>query len=70
MGNQRKTEGNGKQCFVHCPGCDSGLFSATEVVDLHYKCKRCHRHYLINIKNGSVSIVLISISQGCIKEEN
>lgn len=59
MGNQKYADdGRGEQYHVHCPYCDTQLFSASEVADLNYKCIKCHRRYLINIKDGSVSIVL------------
>lgn len=61
MVKTRNTKDRGRPCHVHCPNCDTKIFSATEVVDLNYKCIKCHRHYLINIKDGSVSIELTYI---------
>ncbi len=59
MERPRKTEDKkDKPCQAHCPNCDIKFFSAVEAVDLQYKCFQCHRHYLINIKNGSVHIDL------------
>lgn len=58
----------GEQYHAHCPNCDSKFFTATEVVDLNYKCTKCHRHYLINIKDGSVSIFLTYIPKTKDKE--
>lgn len=59
MENQRIiAAGTNGQSHVHCPYCDTLIFSAIEVIDMNYKCVKCHRRYLINVKDGSVSIVL------------
>lgn len=51
-----------EQIHIHCPHCDKKFFTAVTVVDLYYKCDKCHRRYLINIKGGSISVELINNS--------
>lgn len=48
------------QTHLHCPYCDKKFFTAASIFDMNYKCDKCHRRYLINVDDGSVSIKLIS----------
>lgn len=61
MDYTRNTEADkSEQTHIHCPYCDKKFFTATAVVNMHYKCDKCHRRYLINVKNGSISVNLIN----------
>ncbi len=46
--------------YIHCPKCDKLLIHAAVIVDGVIKCDKCHRRYLLNIQDGSVTIKLIS----------
>lgn len=59
----KNTEENVKQNNVHCPHCSKKWFSAMEVVDLNFKCFNCHRRYLINLDEKSLSVKLVSFSK-------
>lgn len=64
MENLKYAEANKtEKSHIRCPQCDTAIFQAVEVVDMIYKCKQCHRRYLINVKDGSVSIISISKSK-------
>lgn len=52
--------------YVHCPRCDKILIQATIIIDGVIKCEKCHRRYLINIRDDSIVISLLSKS----KDEN
>lgn len=58
MDEIRNTEEN--KSYIRCPQCDKMLFQAIVIVDCIIKCEKCHRRYLVNVQDGSVSIKLIS----------
>ncbi len=49
-----------EQYIIRCPVCDRVLMKAVVVIEGIIKCEKCHRRYLINIKDDSVIIKLIS----------
>lgn len=56
----RSTEANKPKSHIRCLRCDRELFQAISAEELILKCDKCHRRYLINLKDGSVSIKLLS----------
>ncbi len=50
---------NTEQSHLHCPYCDRKFFTAATVVDMNFKCDKCHRRYLINLNESSINIKLI-----------
>ena len=56
----KSTEVNQSKSHIRCPRCDKELFQAISAEELILKCEKCHRRYLINMKDGSVSIKLLS----------
>ena len=60
MDNPRSTEADKPKSHVRCLRCDKELFQAISAEELILKCDKCHRRYLINLKDGSVSIKLLS----------
>ena len=58
MESIRNTEEN--KSYIHCPKCDKLLIHAAVIIDGVIKCDKCHRRYLLNIQDGSVTIKLIS----------
>ena len=64
MVNIKDTEA--EKSYIHCPKCDKMLIYAAVIIDGVIKCDKCHRRYLINVQDGSVSIKLISKA----KDEN
>ena len=55
-----------KKSHIRCPRCDKEFMQVVAVDDCLMKCCKCNSRYIINVKNGSVSIVLVSKQ----KEEN
>ncbi len=49
-----------KKTQIRCPRCDRVLMQAVMVIDGVLKCEHCHRKYIINVRDGGLSIVLIS----------
>lgn len=58
MEDKSNTEGN--KSYVHCPKCDKLLIYAAVIINGVIKCDKCHRRYLLNVKENNVSIELIS----------
>lgn len=58
MEDVRNTEES--KSYIHCPKCDKMLIYAAVIIDGVIKCDKCHRRYLLNIQDGSVSIKLLS----------
>lgn len=56
----RSTEANKPKSHIRCLRCDRELFQAISAEELILKCDKCYRRYLINLKDGSVSIKLLS----------
>lgn len=56
----RSTKVDNSKSHIRCPRCDKELFQAISAEELILKCEKCHRRYLINLKDGSVSIKLLS----------
>lgn len=55
------TEANNvEKSHIRCPRCDKELFQAISVDELIIKCDKCHRRYLINVRDGSATIKLLS----------
>ena len=49
-----------KKTQNRCSRCDRVLMQAVMVIDGVLKCEHCHRKYIINVRDGGLSIVLIS----------
>ena len=61
MEYSRSTEAsNLEKSHIRCPRCDKELFQAVAMKECLVKCDKCHRRYLINVQDGSVSIKLLS----------
>lgn len=60
MDYPRSTEENKPKSHIRCLRCDKELFQAISADELIIKCEKCHRRYLINVKDGSASIKLLS----------
>lgn len=61
MDYTRNTDsGKSEESHIHCPYCDKKFFTATVIVDMNFKCEKCHRRYLINVQDGNVYIKLVS----------
>lgn len=61
MEHPRSTETNNtEKSHVRCPRCDKEIFQAVAMTECVVKCDKCHRRYLINVQDGSVSIKLLS----------
>lgn len=58
MENREDTEV--KECYIHCLNCDKLLMQVVATDSCKIKCWNCHRKYLIDVKDGSVSMKLIS----------
>lgn len=56
-------ENTANQCTIRCLICDKILLKATTVIDGIIKCEKCHRRYSFNVKEGSISIKIISQPQ-------
>lgn len=61
MGTPRNTEHTSiEQTTIRCPICDRVMLKAVMVTDGVIKCEKCHRRYLFNVRDGNVSIEIIS----------
>lgn len=53
MDNPRSTEADKPKSHIRCLRCDKELFQAITAEELILKCDKCHRRYLINLKDGN-----------------
>lgn len=60
METLRNNEANNtEKSHIRCPRCDKEIFQAVAMTECIVKCNKCHRRYLINAQDGSVSIILL-----------
>lgn len=61
MQYSRSTEANSiEKSHIRCPKCDKEFFQAVAMTECLVKCDKCHRRYLINVCDGSISVQLLS----------
>lgn len=57
----KSTEANNtEKSHIRCPRCDKEIFQAVAMTECIVKCNKCHRRYLINVQDESISIKLLS----------
>lgn len=61
-------DASAKKVIVRCPCCDRVLMKAVMIVDGVMKCEHCNGRYIVNVKNGGVSVIPITQIQDSSKE--